>query len=544
MRRILLASAIAAAFASSAAGSEPASPKAVTAEQWREDLRFVANELRSRHPNPYHQVTKGELDSAIAALAARIPSLKRNQIIVEMMRIAAMVGDGHTRIEPRKDPAFAFPSLPVKLYWFDDGLFIRAATPEYAGLVGARVETIGGVPVAEALARAGKLASHENFSGVRLYVPIYLGMPDILEAIGLANGNRQATFGLSKGDRNWTVTLSAAGVDPPWPPDTDISLVTPAGWTDARAGSLPMWLQAPLDYHRLIELPDHKALYAQLNMVADIKDQTLAQFGEKILQRAMATNPRAIILDLRLNQGGNGELRYGLIKSLIKSEDADTRLFVLTARGTFSASQFILDDLNRLTDAVFIGEPASSRPTGYGDAYRSVMPNSGINVRTSTLYWQSGQDKRAYTPIDVAAPPAFADYAAGRDPGLEAALAYRPSTPFNDLVVAAATEGGADGVLNAANGLLADPARRYADHERMLMRAVLALVRSERKLEAVALGQLAMAKFPRNTDVATVLAMAAASAGDRSLAKASAEKALALDHNNRQAASLLRNLTP
>ena len=156
----------------------------MTAEQWREDLRFVANELRSRHPNPYHQVTKGELDSALTTLDARIPSLKRNQIIVEMMRIAAMVGDGHTRIEPRKDPAFAFPSLPVKLYWFDDGLFIRAATPEHAGLVGARVETIGGVPVAEALARAGKLASHENFSGVRLYVPIYLGMPDILEALG------------------------------------------------------------------------------------------------------------------------------------------------------------------------------------------------------------------------------------------------------------------------------------------------------------------------------------------------------------------------
>ena len=86
------------------------------------------------------------------------------------------------------------------------------------------------------------------------------------------------------------------------------------------------------------------------------------QMAGRVL-RPHASKTRALILDLRLNHGGNGNLRTRLVRELIRAEDADTRLFVLTWRGTFSASQFILDDLDRLTDAVFVGEPASSKPS-------------------------------------------------------------------------------------------------------------------------------------------------------------------------------------
>jgi len=517
-------------------------PKALTAEQWREDLRFVAKELRTRHANLYHEVSKAELDAAIASLDARIPQMKRNQIIVEMMRIVAMVGDGHTRIDPRKDAAFAFPSLPLKLYLFEDGLFVRAAAPGHDGLVAARVEAIGGVPVAEAIARAAKLASRENISGPKLYVPIYLAMPDILQAIGLSDDTRAASLTLRKGSLSWTQSLAAAGVDPVWPPDTDISLVTPKGWADAHAGPPPMWLAAPLDLYRLIELPEKNAIYVQLNMVTDLKDENLTQFGERILKRAVATNPKAIILDLRLNTGGDGELRNGFIKSMIRAEDVDTKLFVLTARGTFSASQFLLDDLDRLTSAIFIGEPASSRPTGYGDAFRAAMPNSGVNIRTSIKYWQSGQDMRDSTSVDIAAPLTFADYAAGRDPALEAALAFQPQPHFAVTVVTAAKASGTVGVEKAANAMLADPKLRYADRERLIVIAQSNLYRAGMHVEGIALGKLAQVRFPRNGDIPTVMALSAEAAGDKAQARASAEAALAIDPNNRQAATVLRNL--
>ena len=112
--RIRIAAACAAALLtlSSAGAQQPAttSPPVLTASQWRDDLKFIAAELQKRHANLYHHVSRGDFERAVAALDRQIPNLPRNRIIVGMMRIAAMVGDGHTRVEPRKDPAFGFAS--------------------------------------------------------------------------------------------------------------------------------------------------------------------------------------------------------------------------------------------------------------------------------------------------------------------------------------------------------------------------------------------------------------------------------------------------
>ena len=130
---------------------------------------------------------------------------------------------------------------------------------------------------------------------------------------------------------------------------------------------------------------------SQLNWVADTDTQSLDQFGRRILTRARQSNPREIVLDLRLDQGGNGNLANGFVASLIKAEDKDTKLFVLTGRGTFSASQFILNDLDRLSDALFVGEPASSKPSSFGDAFKAELPNSHLSMRTSIYWWQEGK---------------------------------------------------------------------------------------------------------------------------------------------------------
>jgi len=541
--RIRIAAACVAALlalsTAAAAAQQPAghSPPVVTAQKWRDDLRFMAAELQKRHANLYHHVSRQDFERAVADLDRQIPNLPRNRIIVGMMRIAAMVGDGHTRVEPRKDPAFGFPSLPVKFYLFDDGLYVRAARPEQRDLLGARVEAIGGIAIDEAVRRVSELASRDNAMGPKLYAPLFLAMPDILEAVGLSNSRETASLTLSHNGRRWTVTVPAGAIDPPWPPDTDISLITPAGWIDANPARPPMWLQAPLDYHRLVELPERHALYAQVNMVADVAGETLGQFGDKILAKASATNPQAIVLDLRLAQGGNGDLRTDLVRDLIKAEDADTRLYVLTARGTFSASQFILDDLDRLTAAVFIGEPASSSPTDYGDGYKSQMPNSGISVRTAIKYWQSGQDMRPWIPTDLAPGYRFADYVEGRDPALDAALGFSPDQKLDErLFKQTATDAAA--ISRTAD----DPLYRYADVETIGWRTALRLSRAKQQDAALALARWTAGRFPKSSDAATVRGMVADAAGLRDEAREAAATAIRLDPNNRNAQSLLGRL--
>ncbi len=526
-----------------AAPLAPAPIPQLTAEQWREDLRFMVAEMERRHRNLYHSVSREAFAAAVADLDRRIPRLQRNEIVVGLMRLAAMIGDGHTRVDPRKDASFRFPSLPLKLYLFEDGLYVRAATPQHAALVGSRIEAIGGVPVAEAMRRAGELASRDNEIGPLAYIPLYLAMPDILHALELSPRRDSARLTLSRGHRRWTVTVPAGEVAPLWPADTDISLMTPEGWVDARTTPQPpLWLQAPLDYHRMIDLPERQALYVQLNMVAGTDDQSLAQFGERIAERVAATNPRALILDLRLNRGGNGDLRNRFIPALIRAEDGDTRLFVLTGRGTYSASQFILDDLDRLTGALFIGEPASSKPSSYGDGYRSPLPNSGISVRSSIYWWQAGQNMDPWTWVDIATPLTFVDYAAGRDPALEAALSYTPRPPLRDRLLLAAQSGGGAAVRVAVEEFARDPVNRWANLPLQIAQSAESLHGDGEREAALIVSRLAAERFPRHVDSVNVFAHIAAAQGENSEARAAARRVLELDPNNRQARSLLERI--
>lgn len=542
----LAISGIAAPAATGQPTSSIAAPPApeLSAAEWREDLQFMAAEMKRRHKNLYHTVSPAQFDKAVADLHARIPSLQRHEIIVEMMRIAAMVGDGHTRVDPRKDPKFNLPSLPLKLYLFEDGLFVRAAAPEHAGLVGARIEAIGGVPVAEAMSRAAAISARDNDIGPKLFIPIYLNMPHILHALKLSSSTDKAVLTLRKGERRWNTAVPAGNVDPVWPPDTDISLMTPAGWIDARiTPKPPMWLEDPLDYHRIVEMPDQKALYVQLNMVTHVKGQTIGQFADKIAERAKATNPEAIILDLRLNQGGNGGLRDPLVRKLIKAEDEDTRLFVLTARGTFSASQFILDDLDRLSQAVFIGEPASSKPSSYGDAYKTPLPNSGIGVRSSIKWWQAGQNFDPWTWVDVAAPLSFADYAAGRDPALEAALNYEPGPTLTVQLIDAAKSGGTAAVRKTLQAYRSDPANRYANQNSHLLDAAQRLSFAKHGEEALFVATAATEQFPQDADAFLVLAHVGEWNERFDIARAAAAKTLEIDPHNRTIRSLLERIS-
>jgi hypothetical protein len=521
----------------------PSAPE-LTAEQWRADLKFMAQQMERRHKNLYHTVSREQFAAAVTELDARIPSLQRNEIIVGMMRLAAMVGDGHTNVSPLKDTKFGFPSLPLKLYLFEDGIHVRAATPAYSALVGARIEAIGGVPIDEAIRRVGEISPRDNEITPKLYAPVFLGMPDILHALRLSATRDSAVLTLRKDGRTWTATVPAGAVEPSWPSDTDISLITPERFVDARTTPMPpMWLQAPLDYHRMIDLPQQKALYVQLNKVTDVEGESLDDFGRKIRERTAQTNPRALILDLRLNRGGNMDLRYRFVRELIKSEDEDTRLFVLTGRGSFSATQSFLDDLHRYTDAVLVGEPASSKPNSFGDSYRVVLPNSGITVRVSIYWHQIDTGNDPYTPIDVAAPLTFADYAAGRDPALDAVLGYVPTPSLEEQLATAAKTGGVNAVRRTLESYVGDVRNRYSDLEGALFRAPQTLFhREKRNEEALFVAQCGTERFPRSAALWNVLAHVGEWTGRLDVARSAGARTLELAPDDREIRALMERL--
>ena len=82
-------------LASNFAYSEASLPD-LTAEQWRRDLEFFANEVTTKHRDPFHFISKAEFDQAVSNLHQRIPAMKDYEVIAGLHRLAALIGDGHT----------------------------------------------------------------------------------------------------------------------------------------------------------------------------------------------------------------------------------------------------------------------------------------------------------------------------------------------------------------------------------------------------------------------------------------------------------------
>ena len=100
-----------------------------------------------------------------------------DQALVELVRLAAMPGwngrDGHSGIFPFI-PGSGTHVYPVRWWRFSDGLVITAARAPYEDLVGSRVESVDGRPIADVLALVEPLAPRDNPSNLLAYGPIYL----------------------------------------------------------------------------------------------------------------------------------------------------------------------------------------------------------------------------------------------------------------------------------------------------------------------------------------------------------------------------------
>jgi hypothetical protein len=486
--------------------SQTSAPRyTLTPEQWREDLRVMMEELPRRHPNLYHATSAATFDSASKALHARIPTLERHEIILEMARIVALAGDGHTNIAPTRDAAIGFRTLPVALYLFRDGLYVRAAHRIHADLAGARVVRIGDASPDEAYRRVRPYIGRDNEMGVKFFAPYLLAMPEVLHAAGLAPSPDSVLFEVEVAGGKRSVWLRPVGPVDLMSTDADGSWRRKAGWVDARdAAATPEPLWVSRDPEKALwwftVVPDSRTVYAQLNQVRNGPTETFGDFTQRLLAAVDSIAAERLVIDLRLNRGGNGTLLRPLVHGILKRPNVNERgkLLVLVGRGTWSAAQFLLDDLQKYADVTFVGEPSGSKGNHYGDSRRITLPNSGITVRAATLYWQawSPGDQRPWTAPDVAVELSSGDYARNDDPVLTSALAFAPRPRLSDEVRRAVVAGDTAAARERLSAFRADAAHAYLDARLSLDSAAMHFLERREYDRAIAILELAVTEFP------------------------------------------------
>jgi tetratricopeptide (TPR) repeat protein len=406
----------------------PAPPLDISrADGWRMDFDYLTKRVAETHYDPWANISRAEWDREITRLSKAIPEMKDHEIIVALIQLMVRIGDGHTGLSAPRQGKFAFHMLPVTFFDFKDGLYVKAAHPDYAQLVGKRVVRVGSLSTKDAMARIKTTAQRDNDQGGRWMSQRYLSRIEYLDVLGISSGIESVDLTVADAtDKETRVTVMAVPFLGSSPHDAE---VTPPGWVDMAPNTqpLPLWRRQPDRYFTLDYLDDSKIVYANFRAVVDSPHETLADFGGRVVPFAKEKEARVLVIDVRTNNGGNNNLARPLLHAIASSEFNETgRLFVITGRETFSACQNFCNWLDRQTAAIFVGEPTGSRPNFVGEGNEIILPYSGLTANASSRLWQDSytEDMRVWIAPELEAEMTSDDYRSNRDPALAAILEY------------------------------------------------------------------------------------------------------------------------
>ena len=407
-------------------------------EAWSQDI----DALMTRFIELDKSFTADERSKFMDVLARtkrELPQLNDNQVIARMASAIALAHNAHTRLYLVRNST-ELRRLPVRLWWFTDGLRVVRTTPDRRALLGCRVDKIAGLPVQKARDMvAPAYAGNEQWVD---YISVYsLTTAELLNGFGVTPTADSVVYQVS--DCRSSVTRIAlkplplvkrsSAVEAWW----DLSPRFPgadSGWVQvlaSRADKLPLYLTNPKNYW-FEYLPSSGVLYFQYNRSDNMPGETVAQFGERLLAALEQHQPHAFVLDLRFNTGGNSNLAEALMKRLMERTAGIAR-YLVTSRVTFSAGISAAAAWAERGNTTIVGEQVGDELEMWSEGGNLRLPNSGFKAHFANgLHSYSMAPCPANVPCtemsvrtlkpDVPVTLSWKEYLAGRDPVMEAVL--------------------------------------------------------------------------------------------------------------------------
>ena len=387
-------------------------------------MRLEMERIRAVHPDPFHATPEPVFQAAADDLAARAGGLTRDQLLVSLMRFTNLLGerDGHSGIFPLDSAHKRVLHLfPLYLYDFSDGLFVVAA-PGHPELVGSKLLAIDGIDEATLKQAAWPLVPRDNDSTREDRFMSFMLTAEVLRGLGLRTGIGPAAFTLQKpGAAARAVRLA------PVTARTYLRLMHPFFPSFVYAlpkRPKPLYLRRRGADHYVTTIDRGRIVFVGYNQTLG----STATDAQQVLRLARRRKVRRVVVDVRLNPGGDNHTYAALLQALrSRWVNRPGRLVVLISRSTFSAAENFITDLERRTKAVFVGEDSGGSPNLYGDVTAVELPTAGVSVNIATQYSQKSttDDPRVTIEPDVKVSLSSKAFFRGGDPVLGAALAYR-----------------------------------------------------------------------------------------------------------------------
>ncbi|RLD27832.1 MAG: hypothetical protein DRI70_04165 [Bacteroidetes bacterium] len=508
----------------------------MSTKEWQDDLKFLQNTVHTDYSFLFKKTNAADFDKAVDVLYSEIPNLEQHEIVIGLTRLVASFKYGHTSLRFTNMTGI-FSQLPINLYQFSDGVFIQGVHKDYADALGSKVIAIENVPIKDALKAIYPVVSVENEQFFKAYGFLYLISPEVLHAQGvIPKLSKSVEFTLEKEGRTFKLTFDAM-------PNgerihTTYGFIKQAGdWLDVRdQKDTPLYLKNLDKIYYYEYLPEQKTVYVRQSQVQDDPSENIPEFYTRVFDFIENNDVEKLVIDVRLNGGGNNYKNKAVITRIIESEKINKvgKLYVIIGRRTFSACQNLVNEMDNYTNAIFIGEPTGENVNFYGDNRTVELPNSKLPVRLSFAWWQDKPqwENAPWTAPHIAVDMSFEDFKTNRDPILEEVLSFSdnnfivdPMRYMTELYMA----GEMEKLESEAFRMVNDTKYRFFDFESELNKAGYNMLGSGMHEEAITVFGFVTKLFPESANAWDSLAEGHLEAGLKEEAIELYNKAISMD---------------
>ena len=372
---------------------------------WDEDVFFFADQLKAKHPDLFHQLNETEFNADIRKLRNRAGTLPESDLLIELFKIIAKIGDSHTGLDATSRLQF----LPIRFEWTSDGIVV-IAVPKQAELhLGQVITGINNIPIASIIDSFRTVIAYENESRFRGQLLSFLRVREIYDHFGFTDSTMPVTLHSTD---NATIPLRAS--------ESELVFLYDRL-------TLPLYLRNTSDPYWFETLEQNHLIYIQYNSARERNDWPFQQFTDQIINRINTDTAIAkVAIDLRLNGGGNSAVAKPLIEAM-KQLVSDGRLqardvYIIIGRRTFSSALLNAWEFKQAFGPVLIGEPTGGKPNHFGEVRNFLLPNSRLKIFHSTKFFKiNPEDDDSLVP-DLLIELSSEDIINGRDPVLEEIL--------------------------------------------------------------------------------------------------------------------------
>lgn len=344
-------------------------------DAWIQDLNhFQKNYYKVCKSFPVDSILKS--NQIIDSIKENIDSFSDNKIKLLISHCVSMADDAHTAVYFRN-----FRRVPLRLYLFDDGLYVIKAQKGFEQFLGKKVVAICDKSVDELLEildyyKSGNKSWIENESSY------FLASPDFFEAANLSPTSDSIKYEFADKNESYLYPIENIDKSDEYSAWRDLSPINnlntdTMNWEHVlNDTSLPLYLSyLDKDYH-VEYLGALHAMYIQINI-----SNNLEGFNRVIKNCLDSNNVQNLIIDFRFNGGGDYTKLAAFSKTI--HQKVKGKIFIITGKATFSAGICIAARLKYFSKgrAIIIGQNSGDRLQFWAEGRHFSLPNSKIVAR-------------------------------------------------------------------------------------------------------------------------------------------------------------------